>query len=328
MKIGHTRINAIATSAAAFAALIISISSLNINFSTYNLTKEQVSLNTTENLALSVGNGNVDIVDLKQGGTEPELYYSSELSISIINKSNLPISIVSGNISRADSENFARIFPNIYELDFPISMQPQETKNVDCYMLVKIPDFINEFIVEKFPEPSEVDFNTITKYLFFEKCTDLVGNRVIVEEKEGATKFKIHLTLPFSLQLGTAKGNAFSTQFYEGGAQFILDKEYADKLAEQYGSWGLEYSREPIVDDSSKNHMSFWQFIKEGPSTIVIIVIAIAFFAFLAFIYVGFYILGKHQKQKWATPAAQSEQVNLHTGHDDLLTEDETDQDT
>lgn len=319
------RINAIATSAAAFAALIISISSLNINFNTYSLTKEQVSLNTTENLALSVGNGNVDIVDLKQGEAEPELYYRAELSVCIINKSNLPISVVSGDIFRPDSENYARIFPNVYELDFPISMQPQETKNLDCYMLVKIPDFINEFIVEKFPEPSEVDFSTITKYLFFEKCTDLVGNKVIVKEKGGTTKFIMHLTLPFTLQLGTAKGNVFSTQFYEGGTQFFLDKEYADKLAEQYGSWGLEYSTEPIVDNTSKNHMSFWQFLKESPSIILIIVITIALLVFLTFIYVNFYILGKHQKQKWATLTTQNKQINLHTEHDDLFTEDEPD---
>ena len=109
------RINAISTSAAAFAALIISISSLNINFNTYSLTKEQVSLNTTENLALSVGSRNADIVDLKQGEAEPELYYRAELSVCIINKSNLPISVVSGNIFRPDSENYARIFPNVYQ---------------------------------------------------------------------------------------------------------------------------------------------------------------------------------------------------------------------
>ena len=321
------RINAITTSAAAFAALIISISSLNINFNTYNLTKEQVSLNTTENLALSVENGNVDIVDLKQGEAEPELYYRAELSVCIINKSNLPISVVSGNISRADSDNYAQIFPNVYELDYPISMQPQETKNLDFYMLVKIPDFINE-LIEKFPEPSEVDFSTITKYLFFEKYTDLVGNKVIVKEKGGTTKFIMHLTLPFTLQLDTAKGNVFSTQFYEGGPEFFLDKEYEEKMTEQYGSWSLEFSTEPIADNSSKNHMSFWQFLKDNPSTILIIVIPIALWAFFNFIYyANLYIWGKHQKQKQATPMTQNKQVNLHTEHDDLLTEDETNQD-
>lgn len=287
------RINAISTSAAAFAALIISISSLNINFNTYSLTKEQVSLNTTENLALSVGSRNADIVDLKQGEAEPELYYRAELSVCIINKSNLPISVVSGNIFRPDSENYARIFPNVYELEFPISMQPQETKNLDCYMLVKIPDFINEFIVEKFPEPSEVDFSTITKYLFFEKCTDLIGNKVVVKKEEETTKFIMHLTLPFTLQLGTATGNVFSTQFYEGGTQFFLDKEYANKLAEQYGSWSIEFAQKSIVDDSTQNNMSFWQFII-GTILIIIPIITII----IAFLYVRFYILGKHQRQK------------------------------
>lgn len=283
------RINAIATSAAALAALIISITSLNINFNTYNLTKEQMSLNTTENLVLSVQHRNVDIVDLKQGEAEPELYYRAELSICIINKSDLPISIVNGNISRDDHKDYVRIFPNIYDLDFPISMKPQETKNMDCYMLVKVPDFINKFIVDRFPEPSEVDFNTITKYLFFEKCTDLVGNKVVIKKKGETTSFIIHLTLPFSLQLGTAKGNAFSTQFYEGGAQFFLDKEYMEKLAEQYGSWSIDFSKEPIVDNSTQNTMKLWRFIT---GTILIIVIIIAF------LYVGLYIWEKHQKKK------------------------------
>lgn len=289
------RINAIATSAYALSALIIAITSLNMNFNTYNLIKEQVPLNTTENLVLSVQHKNEDIVDLNEGEAEPELYYKAELSIYIINKSDLPISIVGGNVSRADHKNFARIFPNIYDLDFPISMQPQETKNIDCYMLVKVPDFINEFIVDRFPEPSEVDFDTITKYLFFEKCTDLVGNKVVVKKNGKTTSFIMHLTLPFSLQLGTAKGNTFSTQFYEGGTQFFLDKEYADKLAEQYGSWSIHFEQAPIIDDSTQNNMSFWQFIKR---TILIIVIVIIITIIIAFLYVRFYILGKHQKQK------------------------------
>lgn len=240
------RISAISSSVIAFLALIISVSTLSIYRNTYNITEEQFLLNTTENLTLSVGNNNVDIVDLKSGETEPELYCRTELSICINNKSNLPIYIVSANASRPEHGNAVQIFPTIDGLDLPISMQPQETKFLNCHMLIKIPDSINEFIVEKFPEPSDVDFDTITKYLFFEKCTDLIGNEVIIKEKGGTTYFTQHLSLPLSLELGTSKGNDFSTRFYMEGLNPPTDKEYMDELAEQYGSWGIHFSKEPI----------------------------------------------------------------------------------
>ena len=252
-------------------------------------------LNSTENLALSVGSSNTEIVDLKLGEGEPELYYRTELSITIINKSNLPIAIVSENISRHDYGNDVRLAPSIYELDLPISMQPQETKFLECYMLIKIPDFIKEFIVEKFPEPSAVDFDTITKYLFFEKYTDLIGNEVIVEEKDGTTYFTQYLTLPLSLRLGTSKGNDFSTQFYEGGTQFFLDKEYTDKLTEQYGSWRIDFSKEPIVDYSNINYMSFWEFIKRDPSSLLTFIIP---GIVIAIVLIGYWHFLKMQETK------------------------------
>lgn len=153
----------------AFLALIISVFTLSIYKNTYNITKEQFLINTTENLAVSVGSSNVDIVDLKPDEAEFELYYKAELSICIINKSNLPIYIISERVYISDYGNTGRLSPTLNGLDLPILMQPQETKLLNCYMLIKIPDFINEFILEKFPEPSAVDFDTITKYLFFEK---------------------------------------------------------------------------------------------------------------------------------------------------------------
>jgi len=200
-------------------------------------------------------------------------------------------------------------------------MQPQETKFLNCYMLIKIPDFINEFIVEKFPEPSAVDFDTITKYLFFEIGTDLIGNEVLIEEKGGTTCFTQHLTLPLSFQLGTSKGNDFSTQFYEGGPQFFLDKEYADELIKQYGSWSIEFSKVPIVDNSSKNYMSFWEFIKRDPSSLLMLIIPETVFALvISIVWIGFWHFPKTQKAKRAAKMMQENQTNLPTEHDDLPT--------
>lgn len=326
------RINAISSIATAFLALIISVLTLSIYRNTYNITEEQFLLNSTENLALSVGSGNIDIVDLKPGEVEHELYYKVELSICIVNKSNLPISIVSESISRSDYGNAVRLSATIYELDLPISMQPQETKFLDCYMLIEIPDFVNKFIVEKFPEPSAVDFDTITKYLYFEKYTDLIGNEVIVEDRDGATYFTQHLTLPLSLRLGTSKGNDFTTQFYEGGPLFFLDKKYMDELSEQYGSWGIEFSKEPIVDDSNKNYMSFWEFIKRDPSVLLMLILPETAFAFaIAIAWIGYWHFLKMQREKRnhdnsniTQEDSYAEQENLPVKHETSPAEQET----
>lgn len=316
------RTESFASVAIALMTLIISFFTFNVYKNTYSLTEEQFLLNTTENLALSVGSSDVDIVDLKTGGEEPELYYKVKLSVCIINKSNLPTSIIDINASRSGYGNDIRLFPTIHEVDLPISMQPQETMFLDCYMQVKIPDFINEFIVEKFPDISHTDFDTITKYLFFEKRTDLIGNEVIVEEKDGATNFKQHLTLPFSLRLSTSKGNDFSTKFYEGGTEFFLDKEHMDNLAEQYGSWGIEFSKEPIVDDSGKNYMSFWSFIKNDPSSLLLIIIPTAVFAL---VHVGFLYLFEIRKTKLKATITQDQKSNLQAEQDNATTDDKTD---
>ena len=210
----------------------------------------------------------------------------------------------------------------IHKIDLPISMQPQETIFLDCYMQVKIPDFINEFIVEKFPDISHTDFDTITKYLFFEKRTDLIGNEVIVEEKDGSTNFKQHLTLPFSLRLGTSKGNDFSTKFYAGGNEFFLDKEYIDNLTKQYGSWSIEFSKESIVDDSGRNYKSFRNFIKNDPSFLLLIIIPTAI---IAFVYIGFFYYFEGRKMKLKATVTRNQEVDLQAEQDDSTTVDKID---
>ena len=307
------RIESIVSSLTALIALIIS-------FVTFGLTREQSLLDTTEDLALSVGSSNVNIIDLKPEETKPELYYRVDLSVCIINKSNLPIYINKKGVYRSDYGNDIHLSPTIHELDLPILMQPQETKFLDCYMQIKIPDFVNELIAEKFPDLSNTNFDPIEKYLFFEKRTNLIGDEVIVKEKDGRTHFKQYLTLPFSLYLSTSKGNSFSTQFYEGGPSFFLDNEYMDKLTEQYGSWEIEFDTKPIVDYSRK---TFLQLIISDPS---ILLVPLILCVIMGFVVVGVLFIIVSKQNKADNTNNTNQQNHLQTEQNGLSTEDKADE--
>ena len=94
-------------------------------------------------------------------------------------------------------------------------------------------------------------------------------------------------------------------------------------MSEQYGSWSIHFSREPIVEDQNEYHMSFGEFIKEDISVLLILVIPSVVFALIIYFQYGFERFFKQQRAKKATMIAQENHDNRRMKEEDSPTDEE-----
>lgn len=242
-----------------FVALIVSVIALTINRNGYNINKEKFNIDTVENLTISVGIESFESINLKLEENDKAPSYLIGISICFVNYSNLPIYINKEYISREQYSNgvygtqILRTPVEIEQLDLPILVEPQETKYVDCYIRITIPEDVNQYIVEEFSDTNNLEITEIGTYLFFEKNTDLIGNKLEISNKDGNKHYKYNPTIPFEISFWTTRGNYFSTEFYEG---LYIDIKNA---MEKYDNIDFEVSygedtKIELVLDFVKNH--------------------------------------------------------------------------
>lgn len=202
-----------------YISLIISIISLFISYGGYKINKERFNIDTKENLEISVSTGDVESINLKTRDENGFFSYHLNISICCFNTSNLPIYIDRAYIISETPFEIGRYASttklDVQNLDLPILVKPQETKYVDCYIQIPIPESVRQYIIDNFVETDDLDIFKIGEYLFFEKYTDMIGNKVEVINKD-SYPYYIYNSKSFSLIFFTTKSSCFSVDFYTG----------------------------------------------------------------------------------------------------------------
>lgn len=277
MKDKFDAITKIITLVFSFVAIIISIIALLVNHNSYNINREKFQIDTTESLTISVGVESFESIALRLNENDEKPSYRIKTTICFVNNSNLPIYINDEYISRSRYSNgnygtqTLDTPIDIEELELPILIEPQETKFVGCYMRITIPEYINQYIIDKFTNTNNLDIEEIGSYLFFEKHTDLIGNEVKTFTEGGVTHFKYNPTIPFHLSFWTTRGNYFSTEFYDGmycNINYAIEKNYKFSIESSYG----EKSKKEIILDFFINNLG----------VVLLIMSLIIFFEFIA----------------------------------------------
>lgn len=277
MKDKFDSITKIITLIFSFVAIIISIIALLVNRNSYNINREKFEIDTIESLTISVGVESFDSIVLKLNENDEKSSYRIKTTICFVNNSNLPIYINNKYISRSQysNGNYGNQILNtpidIDELDLPILIEPQETKFVDCYMRITIPEYINQYIIDEFTDTNNLNIKEIGSYLFFEKHTDLIGNEVETFTEDGVTHFKYNPKIPFHLSFWTTRGNYFSTEFYDG---IYYDINYAIKK-------NCDFSIEVSYGEKSKKEL-FLDFVVNNLVSVLLVITLILFFECMA----------------------------------------------
>ena len=118
-----------------------------------------------------------------------------------------------------------------------------------------------------FENIDDLDITKIGEYLFFEKQVDLIGNKVIVDNKNNELCYKYNPTIPFTVSFWTTRGNYFSTDYYTG--LYLPGLKY---LNEQYKgiNFQIKYGEEKFED-------IVFDFISEYTTFVVLVDIIVIF---------------------------------------------------